>query len=98
MFVHKAMFLAIVGQHHMRAEIPTDACDAICLGLPECANEPHAHNSYCKSDQDPPVCFGLYNTDNGYCFFPNNPSCDESSPVLCPTEESTTETPTTTIA
>jgi hypothetical protein len=60
-------------------------CQSYCDGLPECAQDPHYHGSYCKSWQTPQVCFGLYHTsDGGMCFQPNNPQCQESSPVFCP--------------
>jgi hypothetical protein len=60
-------------------------CQSYCDALPECAQDPHYHGSYCKSWQTPQVCFGLYHTSGGgMCFQPNNPQCPESSPVYCP--------------
>jgi hypothetical protein len=63
-------------------------CEAICLNVNSCANDPQAHGSYCKSDQDPQVCFGLYYTDITHttiCFEPNDVECPEEFPVSCPT-------------
>ena len=62
-------------------------CQSICQGLEECANDPHAHGSYCKDWQSPQVCFGLFFTDasrSGICFQPNNEDCPEGIPVECP--------------
>ncbi len=62
-----------------------NSCQAICNSVSSCANDPHAHGSYCKSDKNPQVCFGLYVTSSGgICFQPNDPSCDERVPVRCP--------------
>ncbi len=35
-------------------------CQRLCQLTPGCRNDPHAHGSYCKLWQNPPVCFGLY--------------------------------------
>ena len=87
MFVHKVMIMLVgVAHHPVWAAVPTDACDALCFEVAECAGDPGSHNSYCKSDHDPQVCFGLYHSDtnqSGFCFFPNDPTCSESDPVLC---------------
>lgn len=94
MFVHKMMILTMFGRHAF-ATIPADACDAICLTVPECRDDPGAHNSYCKSGQNPPVCFGLYRSttsSTGYCFFPNDPTCSEQDPVPCPDNHEVTTT------
>ena len=58
-------------------------CEEICQSVETCRNDPHAHGSYCKTWQTPNVCFGLYHTESGICFQPNDPSCKESTPVLC---------------
>lgn len=69
----------------VRHEVQT--CQSICDSVLACANCPHAHGSYCKSDKNPQVCFGLYHTSEGsICFEPNDPTCNESVPVLCPTD------------
>jgi hypothetical protein len=63
-------------------------CEALCLGVASCANNPQAQGSYCKDSQTPQVCFGLYYTDatqTTICFEPNDPTCPETIPVTCPT-------------
>ncbi len=62
-------------------------CQSLCDGLAECAEDPHAHGSYCKAWNNPQVCFGLYFTDASQtemCFQPNNEGCPEDIPVPCP--------------
>ena len=72
----------------------------------ECANDPHAHGSYCKFWQNPAVCFGMYVTKNSttttngttsnvtqsFCFQPNDPGCNdmELMPLECPNQTNTT--------
>lgn len=81
-------------------------CQALCDSTDSCANDPSHHGSYCKLWQTPPTCFGLYNKRPGeVCFQPNDPSCPESSPVICArptTQFSTTvvstQAPATTIS
>lgn len=64
-----------------------DNCQAICDGNASCATDPHAHGSYCKSWQNPQVCFGLYFTDDSRtatCFQPvDGEACPETIPVTC---------------
>lgn len=63
-----------------------DECDNICTNLDECNNDPLQARSYCKTWNSPKVCFGLYHRqEGGFCFKPNNPSCDDANlpPVLC---------------
>lgn len=58
------------------------ACETICNGLAECAADPHAHGSYCKSDHKPQVCFGLYYDDEARTSMhlnPNNNFADKIS-------------------
>jgi len=71
-------------------------CQELCKEVGTCSHDPHAHGSYCKSWQDPPVCFGLYHQKpHGYCFEPNDPHCNDSKlePVRCGHHHVTT-TPT----
>ena len=82
-------------------------CQAVCDNdINECANDPHAHGSYCKFWQSPPVCFGMYLTANSnlstngtsnnltqsFCFQPNDPGCNdlELMPLECPNQTNTT--------
>lgn len=63
------------------------SCEAFCDDVPECRNDPQAQGSYCKSWQNPEVCFGLYWTDERHtdmCFFPNDYTCPQNIPVECP--------------
>jgi hypothetical protein len=90
-----------------------DRCQAMCNDNLSCANDPHAHGSYCKSWQNPSVCFGLYWTDatkTNTCFQPvDGESCSEDFPVECageapvattaaPVDPTTTSAATTTAA
>ena len=62
------------------------SCQNLCDALPECANDPGYHGSYCKDWQTIPVCFGMYTRlDGTYCFQPNDPTCDDLllPAVLC---------------
>ena len=62
-------------------------CQALCDHVSECENDPHAQGSYCKSWQNPQVCFGLFWTDDlrtDMCFFPNDETCPQDIPVECP--------------
>ena len=65
----------------------TDVCQEHCVNTASCLNEEHEHGSYCKSWQNPPVCFGLYWTDESQttmCFEPSEDgACGEAIPVLC---------------
>ena len=59
-------------------------CQKLCDKTESCREDPHAHGSYCKHGDHPPVCFGLYHDKHGgYCFQPNDPHCDEYRPVRC---------------
>jgi len=63
-------------------------CESLCAGVDSCANDPHAHGSYCKLDVYPNVCFGLYYTSScqsTICFEPNDAGCPHDLPVLCTT-------------
>jgi hypothetical protein len=70
------------------AGVKAETCQALCNGLPDCREDPHAHGSYCKTWNKPEVCFGLYWTDASetqMCFQPNSSiPCPEDRPVLCP--------------
>jgi hypothetical protein len=41
-------------------ESPHSYCQRVCDETKSCRKDRHSHGSYCKLDQDPPVCFGLY--------------------------------------
>ena len=59
-------------------------CALGCFLTPTCRNDPHAHFSYCKFTQNPPVCFGLYEVPFDFlCFQPNDPTCLERFPLRC---------------
>ena len=64
-----------------------DVCQGFCNNVVSCITEEHEHGSYCKSWQDPPVCFGLYWTDESQtamCFEPSEDgACSENIPVTC---------------
>jgi hypothetical protein len=66
---------------------PVNVCEVTCASTEGCLNDPHAHGSYCKKWQDPPVCFGLYYMDSSRtetCFQPTDgDACPETLPVTC---------------
>ena len=66
------------------------SCEEICQDLKECR---HGHQgSYCKTGEVP-TCFGLFEKhDGGLCYFPEDSSCDQSQPILCPGTNSTVTT------
>jgi len=69
------------------AAMSQDVCQDHCVNTPTCLNEEHQHGSYCKSWQNPPVCFGLYWIDSSrtqMCFEPaEDGACGEAIPVEC---------------
>lgn len=83
-FVKRVVLVALVSIVGTEAQ---DICQEHCVNTPTCISEEHEHGSYCKSWQDPPVCFGLYWTDDSQtamCFEPSEDgSCPESLPVTC---------------
>lgn len=88
------MRIAIAIFAHSAYFATASTCEAICNGLAECAANPNAQGSYCKSDHNPQVCFGLYYNDEtrtSMCYQPNNESCREDFPVVCPTSVPTCE-------
>jgi hypothetical protein len=81
-------FLRLISASSFLASVSASTCQALCTSLSECATDPYSHGSYCKTWQDPQVCFGLYWTDETQttmCFQPNNVDCREDLPVACPT-------------
>ena len=55
-----------------------DYCATICFFTPSCRFDPHHHGSYCKTDNFPQTCFGLYRLPSffpRFCFQPNDSSC-----------------------
>ena len=67
-----------------RGHYPVEYCQGLCDDNKECRHD--KHGSYCKSWQDPPVCFGFYHKKpHGYCFEPNDPKCNDAKldPVKC---------------
>ncbi|EER00205.1 hypothetical protein Pmar_PMAR017063 [Perkinsus marinus ATCC 50983] len=84
-----------------------DPCAQMCSYVEGCAKS--KFNSYCKTWQSPPVCFGLIKkSDGSICFEPTDAdcvgepiACDEQQPTGVPgtsTMESSTEVPVTTTA
>ena len=71
----------------VQSSVSQDICQEHCVNTPSCINEEHEHGSYCKSWQDPSVCFGLYWTDETkttMCFEPSEDgACSENTPVTC---------------
>ena len=66
--------------------IPIDTCQINCLVTPLCAFNPKHQGSYCKTDMDIPICFGLYwrNAEQTIpCFAPMDLSCPETDPIKC---------------
>ena len=107
MFVHHFQVLLVIasGMHHTWGSLNNgesttssppivDSCQDLCNSVASCAQDPRSHGSYCKSWQNPPVCFGLYTQSSGFCFAPNDITCSEAQPVLC-SEVTTTESPST---
>jgi hypothetical protein len=78
------LFIGVSGMYHVHAQ---DICQDHCANTTSCISEEHEHGSYCKTWQDPPVCFGLYWTDDSQttmCFQPAEGSaCPETNPVTC---------------
>ena len=71
-------------------------CSQLCESLPSCVNDPQMHSSYCKNWQDPPVCFGMYWTDDSKtsaCFYPNDEACPQPLPIACVSSATTTSIP-----
>ena len=67
-----------------RGKYPVEYCQGLCDDNKECRHD--KHGSYCKTWQDPPVCFGFYHKKpHGYCFEPNDPKCNDAKldPVKC---------------
>ena len=73
---------------------PHAICKRICHETEECREDPHNHGSYCKLDNYPHVCFGLYKKrehhEDGkhrdlFCFEPNSKHCNDAKlkPVKC---------------
>jgi hypothetical protein len=81
-FVFATAFAALF--NHAQA----DSCQAYCNDLADCRDDPDEQGSYCKTWQDPDVCFGLYWTDDSettMCYQPNSSApCPEDRPVRCP--------------
>ena len=77
-------------------------CTKACMNTPGCMSNPHSHSTYCKTWQNPPVCFGLYWTSPSHtetCFQPYSPErkCPERWPIRCDDTQilySTTALPT----
>ena len=69
--------------------LAAETCQSYCDGLGGCRSGDHVYGSYCKTWQDPDVCFGLYWLDEAQttmCFQPGSPgTCPEERPVRCPT-------------
>ena len=79
----KACFLSLISLVSANGHSP-GYCQGLCEETHECKVD--KHGSYCKSWQDPPVCFGLYHKKpHGYCFEPNDPLCNDAKlePVRC---------------
>merc|ERR1712154_760459 len=78
--------IAIAGDY----PYPVADCQELCASFGPCANYAYATNtqgSYCKSWQNPPVCYGFYYQENDDLCFEGkegNLECDESKPVTCP--------------
>jgi len=72
-----------------------ETCQSFCDRLDGCKAGDHTYGSYCKSYQDPEVCFGLYwldETETAMCFQPDSlGACPETRPVRCPSERSRCE-------
>ena len=65
-----------------------DKCSDLCDKHDSCLNDPHGHRSYCKSWQNPKVCFGFYWSDpskKSVCYepYPGSGKCIETLPVGC---------------
>ena len=62
----------------------SSTCQELCAITPSCVNS--RNGSYCKSSQDPQVCFGFYYRDStraSTCYHPGDPTCSEAIPLLC---------------
>ncbi len=96
--------------NHMRSGIPlistlvmaripgtiSGSCEDLCESVTACVTDPRSHGSYCKSDQSPPVCFGMYWRDvaqSRLCYALNDPTCPQSFPVICPSLPTTSPIP-----
>jgi hypothetical protein len=80
-----------------RSTVPGSTCEDYCQQTFACVNDPHKHGSYCKiAGSNPPVCFGLYWRDferSQLCFQPNDPTCPQAFPVICPEIQTSTPRP-----
>jgi hypothetical protein len=67
-------------------------CLDLCAATTECTTS--SQSSYCKDWQDVPVCYGFYWRDIAQtdpCYAPNDPTCPQTFPIVCP--DLTTSTP-----
>ncbi|KAF4649735.1 hypothetical protein FOL47_001784, partial [Perkinsus chesapeaki] len=63
------------------AEYPITTCEDVCEGISECKDS--KWGTYCKTWQDPPVCFGIIVKEDGsLCFNPADEEC-VGEPYAC---------------
>ncbi|KAF4654150.1 hypothetical protein FOL47_010110 [Perkinsus chesapeaki] len=59
-----------------------DTCQQVCDSLPSCKGS--KYGSYCKTWQNPPVCFGIIQkADKSLCFHPADPQGCNGDPYPC---------------
>lgn len=92
------MFLvSMMNQKWSHASSQLSSCELFCSETSACANDPHHHGSYCKNGNiDPPVCFGFFWRDfeqTQKCYYPNDPTCPQAFPVVCPNLPTATPVP-----
>jgi hypothetical protein len=80
------MFFSIFALCIVVTSVRGDECTDICRSLEECRTDPRGRGSFCKTDKNPQVCFGLYYKNSAkteICYQPNSSSCPDTNPVLC---------------
>ena len=74
---------------------PPSSCEDFCSNNQAC-NSSSSGGSYCKSWQTVPVCYGFYwreTNQTNACYSPNDPTCPQAFPVICPNLPTTTPVP-----
>jgi hypothetical protein len=66
--------------------VSAGVCRDICAIVPLCASKANKHGSWCKTENNPSTCLGLYWRDRGRsqpCFSNLDNTCPQHTPVMC---------------